>query len=74
MPNVKVELQPSRGTEVIHMQKERGGPGEADLARLIWTTVLLRRMRSAAQRAARAEERAPIETVMAARGLRRRPG
>jgi hypothetical protein len=50
----------------------RGRFDEDSLARLLWTTVLLRRMRARAVRAAKADALAPVDVVVAGSSLRRR--
>jgi hypothetical protein len=50
----------------------RGRFDEESLARLLWTTVLLRRMRARAVRAAKADALAPVDVVVAGSRLRRR--
>ncbi len=56
---------------VSRVEELRADRSDQDLARLLWTALMLRRMRSAAQRAARTPELAPMEVVLARAGLRR---
>jgi hypothetical protein len=44
--------------------------GDEDLARLLWTVVILRRMRSRAIRSVKAENLAPMAAVVARQRLR----
>ena len=68
MSKLRGEQQLSHDVQTDRHSEMQNDP---DLARLIWTTVLLRRMRSAALRAVKTEELAPLETVVASRRLRR---